>query len=140
MTSAFAGMAASARAGMANVLSIVRSYMAQIRSETSKTMTMNFQVSKTVTTTNVTKNVTEGLRNTMGAISRGSTPLSAPQAMSIGGYATSMSSIGGLAAGGSITLDVPLYIDGKEVARATAVYNEQELAKLAKRNNRKRGE
>ena len=76
----------------------------------------------------------------MGAISRGSTPLAAPQAMSIGGYATSMSSIGGLAAGGSITLDVPLYIDGKEVARATAVYNEQELAKLAKRNNRKRGE
>ena len=140
MTSAFAGMAASARAGMANVLSIVRSYMAQIRSETSKTMTMNFQVSKTVTTTNVTKNVTEGLRNTMGAISRGMASISAPQAISIGGYATSMSSIGGLAAGGSITLDVPLYIDGKEVARATAVYNEQELAKLAKRNNRKRGE
>ena len=140
MTSAFAGMAASARAGMANVLSVVRSYMAQIRSETSKTMTMNFQVSKTVTTTNVTKNVTKGLRNTMGAISRGSAPLAAPQAMSIGGYATSMSSIGGLAAGGSITLDVPLYLDGKEVARATAVYNEQELAKLAKRNNRKRGE
>ena len=140
MTSAFAGMAASARAGMANVLSVVRSYMAQIRSETSKTMTMNFQVSKTVTTTNVTKNVTKGLRNTMGAISRGMASISAPQAVSIGGYATSMSSIGGLAAGGSITLDVPLYLDGKEVARATAVYNEQELAKLAKRNNRKRGE
>ena len=140
MTSAFAGMAASARAGMANVLSVVRSYMAQIRSETSKTMTMNFQVSKTVTTTNVTKNVTKGLRNTMGAISRGSAPLAAPQAMSIGGYATSMSSIGGLAAGGSLSLSIPLYIDGKEVARATAVYNEQELAKLAKRNNRKRGE
>lgn len=140
MTSAFAGMAASARAGMANVLSIVRSYMAQIRSETSKTMTMHFKVDKTVTTTNVSKNVTEGLRNTMGAISRGMASISAPQAISIGGYATSMSSIGGLAAGGSITLDVPLYIDGKEVARATAVYNEQELAKLAKRNNRKRGE
>ena len=140
MTSAFSGMAASARAGMANVLSIVRSYMAQIRSETSKTMTMHFKVDKTVTTTNVSKNVTEGLRNTMGAISRGMASISAPQAISIGGYATSMSSIGGLAAGGSITLDVPLYIDGKEVARATAVYNEQELAKLAKRNNRKRGE
>lgn len=140
MTSAFAGMAASARAGMANVLSVVRSYMAQIRSETSKTMTMHFKVDKTVTTTNVSKNVTEGLRNTMGAISRGMASISAPQAISIGGYATSMSSIGGLAAGGSITLDVPLYIDGKEVARATAVYNEQELAKLAKRNNRKRGE
>ena len=140
MTSAFAGMAASARAGMANVLSVVRSYMAQIRSETSKTMTMHFKVDKTVTTTNVSKNVTEGLRNTMGAISKGMASISAPQAISIGGYATSMSSIGGLAAGGSITLDVPLYIDGKEVARATAVYNEQELAKLAKRNNRKRGE
>ena len=140
MTSAFAGMAASARAGMANVLSIVRSYMAQIRAETSKTMTMHFKVDKTVTTTNVSKNVTEGLRNTMGAISRGMASISAPQAISIGGYATSTSTIGGLAAGGSITLDVPLYIDGKEVARATAVYNEQELAKLAKRNNRKRGE
>ena len=139
MTSAFAGMAASARAGMANVLSVVRSYMAQIRSETSKTMTMNFQVSKTVTTTNVTKNVTKGLRNTMGAISRGSAPLSAPQAMSIGGYATSMSSIGGLAAGGSLSLSIPLYLNGKEIARASATYNEEELAKLAKRNNRKKG-
>ena len=140
MTSAFAGMAASARAGMANVLSIVRSYMAQIRSETSKTMTMHFKVDKTVTTTNVSKNVTEGLRNTMGAISRGMASISAPQAISIGGYATSMSSIGGLAAGGSLSLSIPLYLNGKEIARASATYNEQELAKLAKRNNRKRGE
>ena len=139
MTSAFAGMAASARAGMANVLSVVRSYMAQIRSETSKTMTMNFQVSKTVTTTNVTKNVTKGLRNTMGAISRGSAPLSAPQAMSIGGYATSMSSIGGLAAGGSLSLSIPLYIDGKEVARATCKYTSEELNRLKKRSDRQKG-
>lgn len=139
MTSAFAGMAASARAGMANVLSVVRSYMAQIKAATSQQMTMHFQVSKTVTTTNVTKNVTEGLRNTMGAISRGITPLAAPQAMSIGGYATSMSSIGGLAAGGSITLDVPLYLDGKEVARATCKYTSEELNRLKKRSDRQKG-
>lgn len=139
MTSAFAGMAASARAGMANVLSVVRSYMAQIKAATSQQMTMHFQVSKTVTTTNVTKNVTEGLRNTMGAISRGSTPLAAPQAMSIGGYATSMSSIGGLAAGGLITIDVPLYIDGKEVARATCKYTGEELNRLKKRSDRQKG-
>lgn len=140
LTSSFMSMAAVVRNQMANCLSIVRSYMSQIKAATSQTMTMKFKVDKTITTTNVTKNVTEGLRNTMGAISRGSAPLAAPQAMSIGGYASSTSTIGALAAGGSITLDVPLYLDGKEVARATAVYNEKELAKLAKRKNRKRGE
>ena len=140
LTGSFMSMAAVVRNQMANCLSIVRSYMSQIKAATSQQMTMHFQVSKTVTTTNVTKNVTEGLRNTMGAISRGSTPLAAPQAMSIGGYATSMSSIGGLAAGGSLSLSIPLYLNGKEIARASATYNEEELAKLAKRNNRKRGE
>ena len=140
LTSSFMSMAAVVRNQMANCLSIVRSYMSQIKAATSQQMTMKFKVDKTITTTNVTKNVTEGLRNTMGAISRGSAPLAAPQAMSVGGYATSTSTIGALAAGGSLSLSIPLYLNGKEIARASATYNEAELAKLAKRKNRKRGE
>ena len=41
---------------------------------------------------------------------------------------------------GSLALEVPLYLDGREIARATASYNQAELAKLDKRAKRKRGE
>ena len=49
----------------------------------------------------------------------------------------------GLAAGATerqFTIYVPLSIDGRQIAKATAVYNEEQLAKLSTRNNRKRGE
>ncbi|MED3647774.1 phage tail tape measure protein [Halalkalibacterium halodurans] len=40
----------------------------------------------------------------------------------------------------TIEINVPLYIDGKEVARATARYNDRELGKIGKRKARSRGE
>ena len=137
LTSSFMSMSAVVRTQMANCLSIVRSYMAQIRSAVSQQMTMNFKVNKTITTTNVTKNVTEGLMATMGGISRNTMSIGQPAIMGSG-----VRSTGGYNRGSedrNYTFSIPLYIDGKEVARATATYNQAELNKLEKRNNRKRG-
>lgn len=139
-SSAFSGLAAVAARGMAACLSTVRSYMSQIRAATAQTMTMNFRVNKTMTTTNVTKNVTQGLANTMGNIARSSASLIAPQAVAIGGSIGSNRTVAGLGSVESLQLSVPLTVDGKEIARATASYNQAELAKLSKRNNRRRGE
>ena len=138
LTSSFMSMSAVVRTQMANCLSIVRSYMAQIRATVSQQMTMNFKVNKTITTTNVTKNVTEGLMATMGGISRNTMSIGQPAIMGSG-----VRSTGGYNRGSedrNYTFSIPLYIDGKEVARATATYNQAELSKLEKRNKRKRGE
>ena len=42
--------------------------------------------------------------------------------------------------GGSYTFTIPISVDGREIARATAKYNQSELERLNKRNSRKRGE
>lgn len=139
-STAFSGLAAVAARGMAACLSTVRSYMSQIRAATAQTMTMNFRVNKTMTTTNVTKNVTQGLANTMGNIARSSASLIAPQAVAIGGSIGTNRTVGGLGSVESLELSVPLTVDGREIARATAKYNQDEIAKLSKRNNRRRGE
>lgn len=41
--------------------------------------------------------------------------------------------------GGEYTVNVPLYIDGREVARATATFNQDELNRLQRNANRKAG-
>lgn len=41
--------------------------------------------------------------------------------------------------GGSYTINVPLYIDGKEVARATATFTQDELNRQTRNSNRKLG-
>ena len=137
MASNFSSLASVASSAMARVLAVVQSYMAQIRATVSQQMTMNFKVNKTITTTNVTKNVTEGLMATMGGISRNTMSIGQPAIMGSG-----VRSTGGYNRGSedrNYTFSIPLYIDGKEVARATATYNKAELNKLEKRNNRKRG-
>ena len=138
MTSSFSSLSSVASSAMARVLAVVRSYMAQIRATVSQQMTMNFKVNKTITTTNVTKNVTKGARATMAGISGSTARIGEPVAMgsNVRGY-------GGSDRGSedrNYTFSIPLYIDGREVARATASYNKAELAKLDKRNKRKRGE
>ena len=126
---------------MAKCLSTVQSYMAQIQSATNKQMTMKFKVEKTITTTNVTKNVEKGMKTTMSSMNSNMMGVGSPNIMSAGGLGTiniNANTGGGIS--GNLALEVPLYLDGKEIARATAKYNEAELAKLNKRNKRKRGE
>ena len=141
LTSSFMSMAAVARNQMANVLSVVRSYMSQIAAACNRTLTLKVNISKTETTTK--KVVVENSPKS----------LNMPQSSSLSasGYSRSASSIGlGTLVGAlsssstgsdrTISIEVPLVLEGREIARASAIYTREELARLEKRNNRKRGE
>lgn len=141
LTSSFMSMHRVVATQMAKCLATVRSYMSQIASATSRTMTMNFKVSRTITTTNVTRNVPgTGTMGTIGRIASNTMGISSPSTMgnlasnAIGGY------LGTTVAGGSYEFNIPLYLNGREVAKATATYNQEQLNKLDKRNKRRRGE
>ena len=141
LTSSFMSMAAVARNQMANVLSVVQSYMSRIAATCNRTLTLKVNINKTETTT---KKV---------VVEKSPKSLNMPQASSLSasGYTRSASSIGlgtlvgalSSASTGSnraISIEVPLVLEGREIARASAIYTREELARLEKRNNRKRGE
>ena len=141
-TRQFMSMAAVARTQMANCLSAVNDYMSQIKTATSQQMTMNLKVNRAVTTTDVTKSAAQGLATTMSNIARSGASLIAPQAVAIGGSIAGGNgrTDNGLGNTNALQLSIPLTVDGREIARATASYNQEELSKMAKRNNRRRGE
>lgn len=139
LTRQFMSMNSVVATQMAKCLSTVQSYMAQIKSATNQQMTMKFKVEKTITTTNVTKNVQEGMRSTMASMNSNMMGVGSPNIMSAGGLGTININANSGGISGNLALEVPLYLDGKEIARASAVYTEAELAKLKKRNDRKRG-
>ena len=144
-SSTFSGLSSIAAREMASVLSTVRSYMSQIASAVSQKMTINVDVNKTVTTTNITKTETApaSAAYAMRAINASTFALSAPRAMAVsntnndtGGGAFSRNKFGY----GPLSLEVPVILDGREIARASASYTQDELNKLEKRSKRKRGE
>ena len=141
LTSSFMSMAAVARNQMARVLSVVQGYMSRIAAACNRTLTLKVNISKTETTT---KKV---------VVEKSPKSLNMPQSSSLSasGYTRSASSIGlgtlvgalNTASTGSnraISIEVPLVLEGREIARASAIYTREELARLEKRNNRKRGE
>ena len=141
LTRSFMSMAAVARNQMSSVLSVVRSYMSQIAAACNRTLTLKVNINKTETTT---KKV---------VVKKSPKSLNMPQSSSLSasGYTRSASSIGlgtlvgalNTASTGSnraISIEVPLVLEGREIARASAIYTREELARLEKRNNRKRGE
>ncbi len=141
LTSSFMSMAAVARNQMANVLSVVQSYMSRIAATCNRTLTLKVNINKTETTTKKVVVEKSGLGLTMPQSS----------SLSASGYTRSASTIGlgtlvgvlNSASTGSdraISIEVPLVLEGREIARASAIYTREELARLEKRNNRKRGE
>ena len=141
LTSSFMSMAAVARNQMANVLSVVRNYMSQIAAACNRTLTLKVNINKTETTT---KKV---------VVENSPTSLNMPQSSSLSasGYSRSTSSIGlgtlvgalnsaSIGSDRAISIEVPLVLNGREIAKASAIYTREELSRLEKRNNRKRGE
>ena len=143
LTSSFMSMAAVARSQMANVLSVVRSYMSQIAAACNKTLTLKVNINKTETTTK--KVVVEGGGKT------GMMNIAVPQTSSFTASGTrgASNSIGlgslaqalsGYGKDQTISISVPVVLEGREIAKASAIYTREELSRLEKRNNRKRGE
>ena len=147
LTSSFSGMAAAAASGMARVLSTVRSYMSQVVAATNRTMTMNFRVNRSITTTNTVRTVAApAAASAMYAANAASTfSLRSGDASTLASRASSAISYSGSNGSVSsnnndaITLEIPLILDGKEVARSTAKYVDGELKIKQKRDDRKRG-
>ena len=123
---------------MKNIFNTVSGYMDDIKAKVDQGMTLKVNVEKKVTTSYVTKDVEQGMMSTMGAIARNTLGIGTPHTMGIAN-STVGAYIGGNG-GGMYEFSIPLYIDGREVAKATATYNQAELDKLSKRKSRKRGE
>ncbi len=128
-------MASSATAAMAKVVAAVRNGMAQARAVASQPISINItsNISRKVTTTHVAG----GIKQTMANISAAGINVQRPNTATATSGGVMTSRVGD---GGNLVLSVPLVLDGKEIARATAKYNQAELQKMEKRTNRKRGE
>ena len=143
LTRQFISMAKVVATQMKNCLDSVNSYMSQIAKATNKKMTMSLNVNKTVTTSFA--GISGGtVANAMYAANNASTYSLGNDTSTLASRASSVSS-GKTSSNNSrntndgITLEMPVYLDGKEVARATAKYVDGELKRIASRENRKRG-
>ena len=126
-----------ARNQMSNILASIKEYMGYIKEQLSQSLTLD--IKKTITTSYVTKNGEQGF-GTMALLSNmtgSAMAIPSPNTMATAGAGGSMASVSG---GNSYEFSIPLYVDGREIAKATATYNQQELNKLNKRKSRKRGE
>ena len=143
LTTQFISMRNVAATQMAEILRTVNSYMSQIASACNKTMTLKVNINKTETTTK--KVVVEGGGKT------GMMNIAVPQTSSFTASGTKGASnsigLGSLAQALSgygkdqtISISVPVVLEGREIAKASAIYTREELSRLEKRNNRKRGE
>ena len=139
LTRSFMSMAAVARTQMSNILKTVTDTMNSVASATNRSFSMNFNINRTVSTSYTTRNVPA-----MGtfAVPRGyslsaSSPLRSGANTSLGSLMATSSSRGKER---PISIEVPLVLEGREIAKASAIYTREELNKLEKRNSRKRGE
>lgn len=166
-TRAFMSLAAVVRTQMSNALSSVRNAMSQIASATNRTLTTKVNISKTVTTTNVAKSIQAkpqtfsfsavrsiqprsfsfaAVRSLTNANSLATASYSSPVALastnsrvSSGSAVYSSSKEVTKTNSKSTYFEIPLVVDGKEMARASAKYMDGELKIINNRNNRKKG-
>ena len=140
LTSSFMSMAAVARSQMANVLSVVQSYMSQIAAACNKTLTLKVNINKTETTTKKVVEEKAGLNLAVPQTSSLSSGMMRGTSNSIGLGTL----VGGIATAAgtnnAISLNIPVILEGREIAKASAIYTREELSKLDKRSSRKRGE
>ena len=141
LTSQFISMAKVVSTQMKNCLSSVKSYMSQIKSQTSKTMTLNVNAS-TPSYTPATVSSASALyaANAVSAFSIGdSGNMSTLSSRASSVSSTMNSSYTSGASSNGLLLEIPLVVDGRELARSSAQYMNGEIKKITKRNDRKRG-
>lgn len=139
LTRQFISMRKVAVTQLSEILREVNEYMKAIATATDRTFSINFDINTTVSTT-YTTNFGPGASL---AVPRGnSLSVNSPLRSS-----TASTGLGSLMATSSsrgndrpISIEVPLVLEGREIAKASAIYTREELNKLEKRNSRKRGE
>lgn len=165
-TRAFMSLAAVIRTQMSKAYSSVSSYMSQIVSATNRTLTTKVNVSKTITTTNVAKSIQAkpqtfnfsavrsiqprsfslaatrslGGINSLATASYGSPVALASTNSGVSGSTTYGGTKGTTKTNSKPTyFEIPLVVDGREMAKASAKYMDGELKIISNRNNRKKG-
>ena len=130
----FSRLASSARTAMAAVLAVVQNYMSQIASACSKKLTINVGINKTISTTIKAPTLEASVpvvTSLVGTRATTGTDI---------GLGTLIGSISAAASNGQvIKIEVPLYLEGREIARASAKYMDGELSRVNTRTNRKKG-
>ena len=134
LSTSMQGMATVASQQMSRVLAVVNSYMNSIARATSRRLTINVGVNKTVTTTYKSVQASIPTATNLAA----SSITARGNSIGLGTLVGNMIKEAGRQ--GTSVVEVPVYLDGREIARASAKYNEAELNKLSKRKSRKRGE
>ena len=139
LTSSFISMRKVAATQMAHVLDVVQDYMKQIASACNKSFTINVSVNKTINTTiKAPKLETSYIAMPVATSLAGTVPTRAT-GDSIG-LGTLIGGIAGAAKSGQVVnIEVPLYLEGREIARASAKYMDGELKRVNNRTDRKRG-
>ena len=134
LSTSMQGMATVASQQMSRVLAVVNSYMNSIARATSRRLTINVGINKSVTTTYRSVQASIPTATNLAA----SSITARGNSMGLGTLVGNMIKEAGRQ--GTSVVEVPVYLDGREIARASAKYNEAELNKLSKRKSRKRGE
>lgn len=143
LTSQFISMRKVAATQMHEILRVVNQYMDSISAACNKTLNLKVNISKTETTTK--KVVVEG----GGKASMMSVAVPQTSSFTASGTKGASNSIGlgslaqalsGYGKDQTISISVPVVLEGREIAKASAIYTREELSRLEKRNNRKRGE
>lgn len=134
LTSSFISMAKVVATQMNKCLSSVRNTMTQMASAASRGISMNVSggmpaaaPANALYAANAASTYSVGGRTS--ALYNGASAMSTGTASSSSNRDTSSNTV----------LEIPLYLDGREVARATAKYVDNELKLMTKRENRKRG-
>lgn len=145
LTRQFISMAKVVATQMKNCLSSVNSYMSKIASATNKKMTMSLNVNKTVTTSfagisgGTVASAMYAANNASTYSLGGDTSALTSRASAVSSASSTGSSNNSRGGSDGLILEIPVMLDGKEVARATARYVDNELKTMASRENRKRG-
>ena len=139
LTSQFISMAKVAATQMNKVVSSVRTSMNQVATATSRGISVNVSGGVTAPPASaLSANAIYAANNASLASLAGNTSALYNNAS----YATSASgssSSGNSSGGNNMVIEVPLYLDGKKVAQATARYMDGEIKTMNNRENRKRG-
>lgn len=147
-TSSFISLAKVIQTQMSNAYSSVSSYMAKIAAATNVTLNAKVNVSKTVTTTEVTVPANQSLNTAsslrfINNLATSSNNLGSISSLSRVSSLSSNNSIGGAFSGtkqaSNQTIEVPVYLDGKQIAKASAKYMGGELKSINDRESRKSG-
>lgn len=137
-------------AGMRSAVGAVRSAANQLAAEADRAIRAKAKInSPSKVTTELGgywgQGFVNGILDTQRAVQKAAerivftpTLANAPE-MTVGSYNGTLSEEYGYYQNGQYTIEVPLSVDGREFARATASYSQEELNRLQTRQNRKRG-